>query len=296
MGYSVTLLRNGFFRLDAGSMFGLIPKTVWERWVEVDEQNRMTLQQNSLLLESSDGELVLIEAGIGDKFGDKERAMYGLGEDWRGVHESVREADRDPADIGAVVLTHLHFDHAGGLTTFGEGGSIDLAFPNARIIVQEREWQDAIANKSTMTKTYLKEHLTPEVADRLDVIGEDEPDEVEVMPGLRVIRTPGHTWGQQSVVFDCVGCGAEGMPEGIAGRRLCFVSDVMPTRWHSRPTTNLAYDVEAYTSMVARQKLMQRASDEGWAVMPNHDPSPSPFFTIEPDAENPRRWRVDPVA
>lgn len=302
MAYTVTLLRSGFFRLDAGSMFGLIPKTVWQRWVDTDDHNRMTLQQNSLLLESDAGGLVLVEAGIGDKFGEKEREMYGLGEDWRGVHDSVRAAGRDPAEVEAVVLTHLHFDHAGGLTTHDGAGHPVLAFPNARIIVQEREWNDAIANKSTMTKTYLKEHLTPDVAERLEPVPLDAPDEVEVLPGLTVFRTPGHTWGQQSVRFECAGpakraeVGGDGVPAALGGRTVCFAADVMPTHYHSRPTTNLAYDVECYTSMLARGALLRRAYDERWVLLPNHDPSPHPFFTCEPDPDHPKRWRIDPLA
>lgn len=295
MSYSVTLLRNGFFKLDAGSMFGLIPKTVWSSWVETDEHNRMTIQQNSLLLRGEDGGLVLIEAGIGDKFGDKERGIYGLGDDWRGVHESVVAAGHDPADVTAVIVTHLHFDHAGGLTTRDALGQAVPAFPNARIIVQEREWKDAIANKSTMTKTYLKDHLTPEIAERLELVPEDGPDEAEVLPGIKVFRTPGHTWGQQSVRFKCAGAAGEA-PGALAGRIVCFAADVMPTHHHSRPTTNLAYDVECYTSMLSRTDLLQRAYDERWVLVPNHDPAGRPFFEASPDPDNPKRWRILPLA
>lgn len=305
MAYRVHLLRNGRFSLDAGSMFGLIPKVVWQDWVEIDEQNRMTLQQNALLLEGEDGGLVLIETGIGGKITDRERKIYTLGDDFRPVHESVIAAGKDPADVSAVVVTHLHFDHAGGLTKLDGDGSPVLAFPNAEIIVQEREWKDAVAGKSTMTKTYLKDHLTSEVAERLRLIppignggngsasvaasASSPLAQTQVLDDLWVFPTPGHTWGQQSVRFRCVG-GEDERAEGLAGRSVVFVSDVMPTHWHSRPTTNLAYDVEPYVSMCERVKLLERASNEGWVVLPNHDPSEWPFFEVSPDPETPKRW------
>ncbi len=300
MPYTVHLLKNGSFKLDAGSMFGLIPKTVWQDWLDTDEHNRMTIHQNSLLLEGH-GNLVLIEAGIGGKVTDRERRIYALDDTHRPVHKSVRDAGFDPDDVTHVVLTHLHFDHAGGITRWNgdhhddASHSTTLAFPNATIIVQEREWKDAVANKSTMTKTYLKDHLTPEVAEKLQLVPEDGEDEVEVLPDLCVFRTPGHTWGQQSIRFQVNDTGPS-VPPNLAGRTVSFVADVMPTRWHARPTTNLAYDVEPYTSMLARSALVDRARSERWVVMPNHDPADHPFYEVGIDPENPKRWSLHPVA
>lgn len=281
MTWSHTLLRNGEFYLDAGCMFGLIPRVVWTRWLEPDDKNRMQLQQNALLLEA-DGKLVLIETGIGDKLSDKELKMYSCSR--RAVHDSLQEIGCDPKDISAVVLTHLHFDHAGGLTRRGrnEDDMPELVFPNAEIIVQRQEWEDAIAGRSTMNKTYLPSHLTPEVAERVRLI----EGEQEVLPNLTVFPTPGHTWGQQSVKFT----GASS--NGTNGRTVCFVSDVMPTHYHARPTTNLAYDVEPYTSMLSRIALLEKATSEKWILLPNHDPAASPFYEAVADPEKPREWEL----
>jgi len=268
MSWTITLLRAGEFRLDAGCMFGMIPRVVWTRWLDPDEHNRMPLQQNCLLLESEERRVV-VEVGIGDKFGEKERSMYAM-ED-RAIHDALAEIDCDPADVNAVIVTHLHFDHAGGLTRLGDGGRPVLTFPNAEIIVQRQEWEDAIANKSTMNKTYLREHLTDEVAERVRLVDGEE----EVLPDIGVLPMPGHTWGQQGVRI-----------RDANGRVVVFVPDVMPTRHHARPTSNLAYDVEPYTSMLSRTKLLERAADEDWTLVLDHEPG-EPAFTVELNPDKP---------
>ncbi|MCA9292424.1 MAG: MBL fold metallo-hydrolase [Phycisphaerales bacterium] len=281
MAWSHTLLRNGTFWLDAGCMFGLTPRVVWTRWLEPDGKNRTELQQNALLLEG-EGKLVVVECGIGDKTGEKERKIYTQQE--RAIHDSLREVNCDPKDIDAVIVTHLHFDHAGGLTRKGPDDKPVLTFPNAEIIVQRQEWDDAIANRSTMNKTYLREHLTPEVAERVRLI-EGEAAVFEDHPDLRVFPTPGHTWGQQSVRF-----------EDAKRRVRCFVADVMPTHYHCKATTNLAYDVEPYTSMLERTKLLDRAAAEGWAILPNHEPNENPWYgVVSYEDKGSRAWALEPA-
>lgn len=278
MPWNVTLLRAGEFRLDAGCMFGIIPSPVWRKWCTPDEANRMPLQTNSLLLER-DGRLVVVEVGIGDKFGPKEREIYAM-ED-RAIHDALHEIDCDPRDIDAVIVTHLHFDHAGGLTRHGAGGdSPALTFPDAEIIVQRREWEDAIANRSTMHKTYLKDHLTPEVAERVTLVdGEDE-----VLPGVHVFPVPGHTWGQQAVRIDA---GARG--------QVVFVPDVLPTRWHARPSACMAYDVEAWTSQQERAKLLRAAVEKGWKLVLDHEHG-HPVFEARTHPERPGEHVIEECA
>lgn len=289
MLWTPTLLRCGSFRLDAGCMFGLIPRVVWSRWFPtgvIDDHNRMPMQTNSLLL-ASDGRLVVVEVGIGDKMSAKEHSMYAqemqpsgsvnAGRP-RSIHDALHEVGADPRDVAAVLCTHLHFDHAGGLTRLASpGGDPDkpvLTFPNAEVFTQKQEWDDALAGRSTMNKTYLPNHLTPPVRERVRLV--DGERDIPGFPGIRVIPVPGHTWGQQVIAIDA----------SVRGERrtVVFCNDVMPTALHARPTTNLSYDVEPYTSMLERTKLLDRAADEGWILVLDHEPG-NPVFTVRRDAE-----------
>ncbi len=278
-------------------MFGLIPKVVWSRWFPptpeeggVDALNRMPLQTNSLLLESSDGRLAIVELGIGDKLPPKEQSIYTQeltpsGRP-RAIHDALHEIDASPSDIHALIVTHLHFDHAGGLTRLNPANPNPdperpvLTFENAEVFVQRQEFDDALANRSTMHRTYLRNHLTDAVRERCKTID----GEREVLPGITVFPTPGHTWGQQ-----CIRIAAPG------GKTIVFVSDVMPTRLHARPTCNLSYDVEPYTSMLQRTALLDRAADEHWILVLDHDPG-DPVFTVRRDPDKPGTHILEPAA
>jgi glyoxylase-like metal-dependent hydrolase (beta-lactamase superfamily II) len=280
-------------------MFGLIPRVAWSKWFApgvIDDQNRMPMQTNSLLLESS-GKLVVVEVGIGDKMSAKEHSMYAQemqpadavnpGRP-RSIHDALEEAGARPQDISAVICTHLHFDHAGGLTRLAAPGADPdrpvLTFPNALVFTQKQELDDAIAGRSTMNKTYLRNHLNDAVRERFRLIEGER--EIPGFPGIRVIPVPGHTWGQQVVAIDATVRGER--------RTVVFCNDVMPTALHCRPTTNLSYDVEPYTSMLERVKLLDRAADERWILVLDHEPG-KPVFTVRREAEKPGTHVLEPA-
>jgi glyoxylase-like metal-dependent hydrolase (beta-lactamase superfamily II) len=262
--WSWTLLRAGAFRLDGGSMFGVVPKSLWSRLTQPDDANRITLQTNCLLLDDGTHR-VLIETGYGNKWDDKNRAIFHLEE--RCILRALHEHDLDGPDITHVIVSHLHFDHAGGLTHLDVNGRAVSSFPNATIFTQQTEWDDALANKSTMTKTYLRSHLDP-VAEQITCVD----GETDVLPGITVWPMPGHTWGQQAVRF--------ADEHGV----LCFPGDVMPTANHLGSAFNMGYDMLPYTNMQSKGDLLSVAADDGWRIVIDHEPG-DPVVHVQRDTD-----------
>jgi glyoxylase-like metal-dependent hydrolase (beta-lactamase superfamily II) len=266
-------MRAGAFRLDGGGMFGVVPKTMWSKMVEADANNRIGMQTNCLLLDNGTTK-VLVETGYGDKWTDKERGFWDL--EKRTVVDALREIDCGPEQIDIVVVTHLHFDHAAALTRLDGDGNPASTFANARIFVQRQEWEDALANKSTMSKTYLRSHLDP-VADQVQT----PEGEHEILPGLSVMPMPGHTWGQHAICFD------DG--EGI----VCFPGDVMPTVNHVGPAFSMGYDVLPYVNKQQKALLLDRATREGWRLVLDHEPG-HPVVRVSADPKREGRFVLEP--
>jgi len=254
-------------------MFGVVPRVLWEQMTTPDDKNRIELNCNCLLL-TRGSDVVLIETGFGDKWSDKERKIYALQQ--RTVRDALREVDVDPNDITHVIVSHLHFDHAAGLTHLDDNGNAVSSFPNARIFSQKQEWDDALANRSTMSRTYLRDHLDP-VEKQMELID----GEAEVLPGITVWPMPGHTWGQQGVRFD------------DERGTVAFVGDVMPTQNHVGLAFSLAYDMLPHQNMLTKRELLTRAATEHWRIALDHEPG-DPVVTVSPDDQKPGRFVLKP--
>lgn len=261
--------------LDGGAMFGIVPKPLWTRLVTPDEKNRIPMQTNCLLL-TGGGRTVLIETGIGNKFNEKMRGLYAM-ED-RCILDALAEAGVEPGAITDVVVTHLHFDHAGGLTHLGASGEAESSFPNATIHTQKTEWEDALANKSTMHSTYLRNHLDPVRGQIRTLEGA-----TEALPGIRVEPLPGHTWGQQGVFFD-----------DERGQTMVFPGDLIPTVHHASPTYGMAYDVLPYESMLQKERFLGRAAAEQWTIVLDHEAG-NPVVRACVNPEKPGRHFLEPI-
>jgi len=307
--YRWRLLRAGEFRLDGGSMFGLIPRAVWSRAAVPDEKGRVTVQHNCLLLEGG-GKRILIETGSGDKLDEKSRSIFAMQE--TNIVAALAGAECAPESIDAVVTTHLHFDHSGGLTRlcrpgetpdwFGPAGGmaaarpdhgVKLTFPNAKVFLQLREWDDALHQRSVMTRTYFEDHLLPIKGHAVFVDsprpfpggytpGKRELPKLSIemretplpgFPNISVFLVPGHTWGQQAVKFN-----------DAQGRAVVFVPDCLPTAWHSGQAYSLGYDVEPYTSSVTRHWLLHEAAARDWLLVLDHEPG-QPCHRVRPDGK-----------
>jgi glyoxylase-like metal-dependent hydrolase (beta-lactamase superfamily II) len=249
---SLTALSGGNFRLDGGAMHGVVPKTLWSKLVSCDERNRVEYTTRCLLVEGR-GHRVLIETGNGDKFPPKLKDIYGIDHD-RAVADALREVGLLPDAIDTVVMTHLHFDHSGGATRRTAAG-VEPVFRRARHVVQRREWEDATHPHERNRASYLGENVLP-----LSALIELVDGEVEVAPGVRVLPTPGHTAGHQSVLIGDPG-----------GPRVLFLGDVVPTSVHVRLPYVMAYDLEPARTLETKRALFARAVAERWTVVWGHD-------------------------
>lgn len=245
------VLRAGDFRLDGGGMFGLIPKVQWSQWVAPDADNRIPLACNAMLLRNG-ASTVVVETGYGDRWSDADRAAWALAP--RTVVDALAEVGIRPVDVTDVIVTHLHFDHAAGLTA-GPDAAITPVFPKARIHVQRTEWEDALANKSTMTKTYLRSVLDPIAP--LIVLHDGA---VAPLPGIELRPMPGHTWGMQGVFI-----------EGETAH-WAFPGDIVPTRHHAHPASSLGYDMLPYQTMLTKRAFLAEALERDLLIVLDHDP------------------------
>lgn len=261
-GMRIHALDAGIQRLDGGAMFGVVPKPLWERRIPADEKNRIALGMRCLLIEH-ESELVLIETGLGNKESDKFMGIYGIenaasspdpGPDR--LHEAIRGAGFSPSDITTVIDTHLHFDHAGGNTYRDEDGEVRLAFPNAKYYVQRGEWEYAHGTNERTRASYFGHNFDPvQEAGRLHLL----EGAAEVLPGIRVQLTPGHTPFHQSVLVES------------EGETACFLGDVLPTMHHLSLPWIMGYDVEPLRTLESKRALLENAVEERWLLVSVHD-------------------------
>ena len=249
-------LEAGRQHLDGGSMFGIVPKPLWERRIAPDDRNRIPLAMRCLLIEHDDG-LVLVDTGLGNKADAKFMDLYGVENAGAGGRTALEDAlaalGHRPDDVRWVIDSHLHFDHAGGNTWRDPSGAIRPTFPRARYVVQrgEREW--ASHTNERTRGSYVAADFTGIDFTLLD-------GDTDVLPGIRCFLTPGHTPFHQSVRVDSRGATA------------CFLGDVVPTTAHLPLPWIMGYDVEPLRTLESKRSLYRSAVAEGWLCVFGHDP------------------------
>ena len=251
-GFTVAIVQAGTFRSDAGALFGPVPRLLWERWAaaELDAENRLLQALNCLLIETPAGR-VLVETGIGERIDDKGRAMRGYEGPW--IVAALRAAGFDPASVEVVVMSHLHFDHAGGL--LAADGS--RAFPRARIVAQRAEWEIALGTNPRLVASYVQPEL--ELVRDWGAEGLVE-GERELLPGVTVVPTGGHSAGHQAIVVR-----APGSPP------LAFFGDLAMRPWSANPRWVTAFDDFPLDSVLVKGSLFAQAADEGWTIVLSHE-------------------------
>lgn len=250
-------LNDGFFAMDGGAMFGIVPKPLWSRDVPADERNRIPMSLHCPL--AVDGkDVILVDAGLGDRLSEREHELYDV-ERRGGLVARLAEVGLEPEDVTHVVLTHLHFDHVGGCVSRSASGAFRPTFSRARHFVQRAELEAALApgdERSAAAYRHAPECLAPL---RDGGLLEALDGETEITARLRVVVTGGHTPAHQCPI----------LADGDAA--FLHLGDVAPTRAHLRPAWNQAYDLDPLGTIAAKRALLARASREGWWVSFDHD-------------------------
>lgn len=257
--WRIHAIQAGGQQLDGGAMFGVVPKTLWSRRLEADDKNRIPMGMRCLLIEHDDG-LVLLDTGSGNKETQKFHDIYGIensGADGRtALEDGIRAAGFTTDDVKLVINTHLHFDHAGGNTWRAPTGEVLPTFANATYLVQAGEKAYGEHTNERTAASYFPPNWAPIVANgRFQVV----EGEREIVSGITVRPTPGHTPHHQSVILRS------------GGETACFLGDVVPTSHHLALPWIMGYDVEPLVTLESKRALLSEALREDWLLVFEHD-------------------------
>jgi len=268
----VHALEAGIQWLDGGAMFGVVPRPLWEKKIPPDERHRIPLALRCLLIEAPNT-LVLVDTGIGNKEGEKFRKIYGVDNDGSPtrLEDAMASLGVQPGDVDLVVSTHLHFDHGGGSTMLTEDGKLVPAFPNARYIMQKGELAFAQSPNERVRASYMSKNFVPLVeAGLVDTV--EGP--TELVEGVSLLPTPGHTPFHQSIIL-------EGQ-----GEKAIFLADLCPTAAHLPLPWIMGYDLEPLVTLETKTAIWKEARKEGWLLLFQHDAT-TPWGRMDPEEEQP---------
>ena len=266
-------LLDGYFRLDGGAMFGVVPKPLWEKRAPADERNRIQLTSRPLLVRGE--KLMLIDAGIGNKMDARSVDIYAI-DRTRNLAHALADEDLTAESIEVALASHLHFDHCGGFTTKDASGAIRPTFPNARYVVRTDEWYDATHPHERNRASYLGDDFIPvQVAGLVDLVDADS----EIMPGVRVRRTGGHARSHQVVMIESGGVTA------------VFTADMIPTTAHIDEPWIMGYDLYPMDTLAFKRSFIREAIDREYLIFFEHDPKIAAGYIREKD----RRKYVEAV-
>ena len=249
---SVDIVSDGTLLLDGGSVFGQVPKAMWEVQMKPDRKNRIRMGLNCLVIQSPNMN-ILVDTGAGAKRTDSLKDTYGL--NGNKLLKGLKKLGLTARDIDVVVLTHLHYDHVGGCTKLDRSGKAVPTFPKARYMVQKSSWEEANAPNERGHHAYHKDDFLPlQENGVLDLLEGD----TDVAPGVRVKVTDGHSDGHQVVLV-----------EG-GGERIAYMGDLVPTPYHLPLASIAAFDHSPNDTLAGKRELLNMAVDGGWLMVFGH--------------------------
>lgn len=266
--FELFVLSDGKFKLDGGAMFGVVPKVLWEKTNPPNEMNRIEMGLNSLLIKTND-DIVLVDTGIGENYNEKFFEMFEIDKS-TSLLKSLNSISLKPDDITKVVLTHLHFDHCGGNCSKDENGELKPTFPNATYYFQQDEFEYAKKPDPRSRGSYLAQNWQAiEESDQLQLISGNQ----EIIPGVEVFTTGGHTQNHQIVKVH------------TDGKTACFLADLVPTDSHLKTAYVMGYDLYPKTTMEMKEKVLKQALQENWLLIFEHAPSVKGGYLTEKEGK-----------
>ena len=248
-------LSDGFIGLDGGAMFGVVPRTLWEKRLPPDDANRIPLSMRPLIVRDGTHTMI-IDAGCGDKMDPKSAQIYKLDRRYHLDH-SLAEAGLTAEDIDIVLASHLHFDHVGGFTAI-DNGRIVPRFPKAKYVAHRAEWEDATHPHDRNRASYLQENFVPlRDAGVLTLVDDD----AEIIPGVRYRRSGGHTPNHQVVMIQS------------GGNTAVFTADMYPTSVHVPDPWLMGYDLYPMDTLAFKKSFATEAIENEYLLFFEHDPS-----------------------
>lgn len=260
---NVFVVSDGMFKLDGGAMFGVVPKPLWDKLNPADEHNRITLGLNCVLVKGKEN--VLIDAGIGNKHDEKFASIFGIVKD-TDLIEELKKHKIDVKDIDKVILTHLHFDHAGWVTVKDDEGNAVPTFPNAEYVIQKGEWEEATNPHERNRASYLKENVFP-LKDQLMLV----EGNVQINDQIKILVTPGHTAFHQAVMIE------------DEGKKIIYLGDLIPTTSHIKIPYVMGYDLYPLDTIKSKKELLKKIVDEEIICVFEHDPKIKAAYIKEED-------------
>ena len=277
--YEIASVLDGFFALDGGAMFGIVPRPLWEKRIAPDARNRIRLAARCLVAVDRDARrVVVVDDGVGDKWDAKRTDIYAIDRSGGGIDAGLSRLGLSRGDVTDVLLTHLHFDHAGGTTRRGPDGALELSFPRATHHVQRRHWQLAHAPSEKDAGSFFAQDFEPLQHSNLLHLVEGE---AQLFPDVELIVSEGHTFGQQLPRFHG------------DGTHVTFCGDVIPTHAHLRPSWVMAYDVAPLTTIEEKKVLLAEAFEDDGILFFEHDAGMAACRLREEDGHPVFREAVD---